>query len=262
MGPGVKHAFYPGYPDNTASPILSREFSGRALIELDFSTPDLEIGGLPAIDFFGDGSLYFFSAPGHAIGHINALARTTDPASLNSETSTFILMGADSYHHASQLRPHKFFPLPDTIPIPQRTGNAIQKMESGECPGHVFAQIHPSDKTRKPHIPTQYAHNMTEHHSESKTTPFFTISQKQTGETVAVDIEAARATIRALQAFDADPNILLISAHDTSLAPVLDYFPRTANQWKASGWKEQGRWRFLNDLWPAVELVKDGETDP
>lgn len=29
---------------------------------------------------------------------------------------------------------------------------------------------------------------------------------------------------------------------------VLEFFPRDANAWKEKGWKEKGRWGFLQDF--------------
>jgi hypothetical protein len=253
-GPGVKEAFYPGYPEHPTSPILSRQFAGRTVMELDFSSSDLVLSGFQAIDYFGDGSLYFLSTPGHAIGHTTALARTTatsndnakaDSSLSRSSSSTFILMAADSYHHASMIRPHKHSPLPNTIPDHVLTTGAALEMTASQCLGEVYKTIHPAAESRKPHIPAQYTSCMEEHHSEPKTTPFFTISQKPTGETVAVDIDQAKSTIRGLQESDGDPNILLIAAHDASIAPVLSYFPRR----RINGSNKAGRIWLAGDSW-------------
>lgn len=53
---------------------------------------------------FSDGSFYLLNTPGHATGHLAALARTT--------SETFILMGGDICHHNGELRPSAFLPLP------------------------------------------------------------------------------------------------------------------------------------------------------
>ncbi|GKT84207.1 metallo-beta-lactamase superfamily protein [Colletotrichum tofieldiae] len=87
VGPGVKQAYFPGWPAVLDAPVLAREFQGREVRELDFSTADLEIGGLKALDYFGDGSFYLLSAPGHAVGHVNALARTSGTASSTSRAT-------------------------------------------------------------------------------------------------------------------------------------------------------------------------------
>ncbi len=43
--------------------------------------------------------------------------------------------------------------------------------------------------------------------------------------------------------------MLVLIAHDTGLEGIVDVFPGgTANEWKAKGWKERLRWRFLGDF--------------
>ncbi|KAL7895422.1 beta-lactamase-like protein [Trichoderma sp. TUCIM 5745] len=75
VGPGFTKAMIPGYPENLSSLILESDYSGRQLTELnEFG---LTVGDLPAYDYFGDGSLYILSTPGHAAGHLSALARTS-----------------------------------------------------------------------------------------------------------------------------------------------------------------------------------------
>jgi glyoxylase-like metal-dependent hydrolase (beta-lactamase superfamily II) len=68
VGPGFKadKTTYPGYPRNPEAVVVDDAFEGRELVELDFST-GLDIGGFPAIDFFGDGSFYILKSPGHSM---------------------------------------------------------------------------------------------------------------------------------------------------------------------------------------------------
>jgi hypothetical protein len=127
--------------------------------------------------------------------------------------------------------------------------------------GACFEAIHPSSAHRARNIPELYVDHIRTSHRDPVTSPFFTISQKPTGETVAVDIRQARDTIQDLQAFDGDPNIFVIAAHDKTLADVVEYLPKTANQWKEKGWKTEGQWRFLGDLSSAVELAKGERSD-
>jgi glyoxylase-like metal-dependent hydrolase (beta-lactamase superfamily II) len=65
--PGIKsnNTTFPGYPENPEALVANDAFSGRELIELDFST-DLKIGGFPTIDYFDDGSFYILQAQGHS----------------------------------------------------------------------------------------------------------------------------------------------------------------------------------------------------
>jgi glyoxylase-like metal-dependent hydrolase (beta-lactamase superfamily II) len=108
VGPGFKKNVLPGYPTNPHSSVSESDYEGRELIELQMGS-DLKIGEMEAVDYFGDGSLYFLNSPGHAHGHICALARVT------AQPASFILMGGDAYHHAGELRPSPYLPLPGEI---------------------------------------------------------------------------------------------------------------------------------------------------
>ncbi|EXJ75366.1 uncharacterized protein A1O5_02062 [Cladophialophora psammophila CBS 110553] len=66
------------------------------IVELSFSDT-LQIGQFKAYDFFGDGSFYLLDVPGHAVGYMAGLVRTTQ--------DTFVLFGADICHFASSIRP-------------------------------------------------------------------------------------------------------------------------------------------------------------
>lgn len=49
--------------------------------------------------------------------------------------------------------------------------------------------------------------------------------------------------------FDADPNILVIIAHDTAPIEMMPFFPdHNINDWKEKGWKDSMHWHFLNEL--------------
>ncbi|BCR90571.1 MBL fold metallo-hydrolase [Aspergillus chevalieri] len=237
VGPGVKTSYFPGYPANKASPVLACEFEGREVRELDFSTSDLEIGTLKAIDYFGDRSFYLISAPGHAVGHVNALARTT--------SDSFIHFAGDSFHHASELRPHGGHgaSLPLSMKIP---GFGCP------CSGSTFHAIHPLNHSR---IPEHYQRYYDQVPNDPNKVPFHTLSETESGETMAVDLAVARDTIKAVQSFDSDPRVFVIAAHDMSLYGVLEYFPESANDWRERGWKEEGYWLFLRDFGRAVEVA-------
>lgn len=107
VGPGFREAFLPGYPARQDSPFHEADFEGREVAELNF-TDAFKIGQYQAHDFFNDGSLYLLNVPGHAIGHISALVRTT--------ADTFVFLGGDVCHHTGDIRPSQYIPLPDTIP--------------------------------------------------------------------------------------------------------------------------------------------------
>ncbi|KIK54098.1 hypothetical protein GYMLUDRAFT_63408 [Collybiopsis luxurians FD-317 M1] len=95
IGKGSERKAYPEFPD---AKLLQSDFAGREVEEIDFEKPDLMISGLPAVDFFGDGSFYLLDTPGHCPGHITALARVKE--------DSFLLLGGDCCHHPGQLRPN------------------------------------------------------------------------------------------------------------------------------------------------------------
>lgn len=92
VGSGFKEKLLPGYPTNPESAILESDYSGRALEEIDFTMTNLQIGGFPAHDYFGDGSFYLLDTPGHAVGHMCGLARVT------VEPPSFVFLGGDIAH--------------------------------------------------------------------------------------------------------------------------------------------------------------------
>lgn len=71
------------------------------------------------------------------------------------------------------------------------------------------------------------------------------------------DLVHAEKVIERIQEFDADPRVLVIFSHDTTIFNILEYFPKTANGWKGQGWKEAGRWRFLVDLQKIARAHED-----
>lgn len=94
---------FPGYPSNPDSQILESDYADREFKEIEFS--NLRIGEFPAYDYFGDGSFYLLDTPGHAIGHLCGLARTT------TNPDTFILLGGDVCHYQGVMRPSPQLPL-------------------------------------------------------------------------------------------------------------------------------------------------------
>ncbi|KAJ3538151.1 hypothetical protein NM208_g6034 [Fusarium decemcellulare] len=221
VGPGFKDTMLPGYPANPKGLILESDYQGRDLVEINFETHPgaIKIGGFRAVDYFQDGSFYLLDAPGHTVGHMSALARTTP--------TTFILMGGDSCHHCASLRPTQYLPLPNELspsPVskpPFRPGSI--------CPGEVFVKIHPE---------------------KAKDKPFY----QKLSESWDRDVAEAEKTLSTLTEFDAKDEVFVVLAHDNSLLDVIDFFPKRANDWKEKGWKEESRWRFLKDFQASVEL--------
>ncbi|KAK1974557.1 metallo-beta-lactamase superfamily protein [Colletotrichum cereale] len=235
VGPGIKQAYFPGWPAVPDAPILAREFEGREVRELDFCAADLEIGGLGALDYFADGSFYLLSAPGHDVGHVNALARTT--------RDSFVYLAADSFHHGSLLRPHAGARLPDDVRLPGLC-----------CAGRAFHAIHPvaGNAAELRH----YDRVLGPAGGDADGVAFHTIPETAEGRTLlALDVRGARETLAAVKRFDASPDVLVVAAHDAGLHGVVDLFPKGANEWKRKGWKESGRWLFLGDFRKPLEVA-------
>ena len=95
VGPGFSEAFLPGWPSNEKSAFHEADFEGRKVVEVPFSD-NLKIGRFQAFDYFGDGSFTILNVPGHAVGHISALVRTTE--------DTFIFLGGDVCHFGGSMR--------------------------------------------------------------------------------------------------------------------------------------------------------------
>ncbi|CAE6438746.1 unnamed protein product [Rhizoctonia solani] len=217
VGPGFKAAMLPGYPTNPNSPILESAYKGRELIEVAFDqSPELRIGQFRAFDYFGDGSFYLLDSPGHAIGHICGLARTTP--------DTFVLLGGDICHHSGQLRPTEYLPLPKSI-----TPNPFPgKVKGIACPGSVLLNLHPK-------------HTATE--------PFYLVSSGG----VSVEPAVAQKSLDKLTGFDCYEDIFTIIAHDATLLDVVDFFPKSLNDWKVRGYREKSLWKFAGDFRDAIK---------
>jgi len=158
------------------------------------------------------------NSPGHAIGHICALARTTP--------DTFVFLAGDACHHAGVLRPSERVPLPkDVVP------NPLEPLHSDRlytpCPGAIFEALHPQRSSRE---------------------PFYTFPDVPDGKGVNHNRVDALKTREKMIEFDADDNVFMLIAHDPTIIGVVDVFPKGANEWKAKGWKDKSRWRFLGDF--------------
>jgi len=222
VGPGVSVASWPGWPSNPDAGVLDSDIEGRALREITFT--GLKIGRFDALDFFGDGSFYLLDAPGHAVGHLCALARTTaDPPS-------FVFMGADSCHHPGVLRPTEYLPLPRSIPptpfpSPFEGGlkNEVKKSSVATCPGELLQQL------------TQ---------GQNPSAPFLNVAKSP----VFLDHKVAMDTVQKIQELDAADNIFVLLAHDLSLRDKIPLFPETINEWEKKKLKTETRWLFCSDF--------------
>ncbi|PYH94847.1 Metallo-hydrolase/oxidoreductase [Aspergillus ellipticus CBS 707.79] len=210
VGPGVKNRAWPGYPSNSDGTVLDSDAAGRNVREINFEDTGLQVGGFKAFDYFGDGSFYLLDAPGHAPGHMCALARTTaDPPS-------FVFMGADACHHAGVLRPSQYLPLPQSV--------SSQSLECyGGCPGKVLMQLAAW---------------------KSVDEPFFQVARGP----LFWDHPTAMKTVAKMQKLDAAESLLIVLAHDNSLGGYLPLFPERVNDWKVQGVDEATRWAFCKEL--------------
>lgn len=134
-------------------------------------------------------------------------------------------MGGDGCHHSGSLRPNKYSPLPDQVsPSPF---SVPPHLRGTACPGAILEAIHPL------HVRTQ---------------PYYDRLSEAQGR----DVPTAEATIHKMIRFDANADVFVVTAHDRSLVDIIDFYPKSANDWKARGWKESSRWRFLEDFKGAV----------
>lgn len=220
--------------------MLDSDFEGRQVTELSFSD-SFKIGQFQAHDLLGDGSFYILNVPGHAVGHISALARTTP--------DTFVFMGGDVCHFGGSFRPTIYAPMPATIPdyVP-----LDKKRFRLPCPCSIFTDVHP---------------HKNEGEAKARTTPYYEVTTAEGS--WYIDPPVAQDSINKLEDFDADPQVFVCIAHDEGLNDVVEWFPHgTINEWKKKGWKEKSQWGFLGALpvgWkPAGEnfcpgLMKDGQ---
>ncbi|KAJ7815495.1 hypothetical protein B0H14DRAFT_3476122 [Mycena olivaceomarginata] len=220
IGPGTNRSLYPEFPDST---LQASDFAGHNVTELNFDNTNLTFSGLPAIDYFGDGSFYLLNTPGHVIGHITALARVTP--------STFVVLGADTCHHAGQLRPRPKFQA--TYP----------------CPADLLAQTRAS-------VSTDYFWSPDSHAGAfdmlSREQPLLSIvDQPNSGD---ADPVAGRVSLDKIAGFDADEDFFVVLAHDQSLIGVLPYFPQSLTAWKGTQIKDKALWGFVDQTNPAFRF--------
>lgn len=152
---------------------------------------------------------------------MGALARTT------TNPDTFIFMAGDLIHHGGQLRPSPYLQIPTRLSNPS---NDIQMTDLGS----LFEKLLLS-------------------RTGSMEKPFFLSTDMQ-----VVDEVGLMSTRRKAQQVDARDDIWLICAHDPTISEVVEFFPASANGWKAKGWRDKTFWSFLGDFRGAVDIsVKD-----
>ncbi|EFX05080.1 metallo-beta-lactamase superfamily protein [Grosmannia clavigera kw1407] len=242
VGPGFSDHFLPGYPTSPASPAHEEAFHGRTVLELGFDSDAAVVAGFRAQDYFGDGSLYVLDTPGHAVGHISALVRTT-PASIEDKNSTddFVFLGGDICHFGGSLRPTPYVPMPTTLTA-RLAG--VGDDDVHQLPVSSFTCCH-------------YVQDPL----QARTTPYYRISAG--AGSWHEDPVAAQQSLDRLQIIDANDRFFVVFSHDLSLMDIVPLFPAAElNGWRAAGWKQQARWRWLDEIpWDGKhgqELLVDG----
>ncbi|KAJ7755382.1 hypothetical protein DFH07DRAFT_700326, partial [Mycena maculata] len=199
------------YLTNPMSTLLGSDLAGRKLVRVDFTKSQLEIGGFKAHDYTGDGSFYLLDVPGVCLTLVspthhlyNLTVHTINPA-------IFVLLGADTCHHAGVLRPtehlHKGFP----------------------CPGDLLAATRRSISAT--HFPPPDPAG--EFDLAARISPLLDVAETA----YFADPPTARVSVRKLARFDADVDVFVVLAHDESIVPVAGPFPTLLNecQWRAKG---------------------------
>lgn len=205
---------------------METDFEGRDLREISFTEQGkaFKIGRFNAFDYFGDGSFYLLDTPGHTVGHICGLARTS------TNPDTFVFMGGDASHHGGEFRPTQYLPIPKGIqPSPLKRRMPV-------CPGDLLQHVHRSGDADK---------------------PFYLVTKN-----FAHDKAVADWTIDGLGEFDAHENVLLLTAHDDVVVDPeqFDFYPKTINDWYEKGVAKKIKWMFLGDFEEAAdEKEKGGE---
>jgi glyoxylase-like metal-dependent hydrolase (beta-lactamase superfamily II) len=223
IGPGFRKQYLPGYPTNKDSAMLDTDTQNRTVREIPESDFTLMLGRFPAFDYFGDGSFYLLHSPGHTVGHMCGLARTTP--------NTFVFMGGDAGHHGGEFRPTEFIPLPKDV-----QAAPLSRFGAG-CPGAFLVEkIHPKS---------------------SGTEPFYDIAKG-----FSHDHDEAKRSIAKLQEFDASEDVLVCIAHDGTMLGNMDFYPKSCNDWKEKGVQKNIRWAFVGDFDLTAERpVAGGEDD-
>ncbi|KAH7109887.1 beta-lactamase-like protein [Dendryphion nanum] len=216
VGPGFSKEFLPGYPAVQTAPLHEGSLDGRNVHELDFVDCP-EVAGFPAVDYFKDRSLYILNSPGHALGHISALVRTSE--------STFIFLGGDICHFGGSFRPTPFNPMPSLLSSSE-VGRGSNTSASICCT--QFTACHPNQQS-------------------ARTSPYYKVCTSS--DSWYMNPLVAQCSIDKLKAIDADSQVLALIAHDPGTLEVIPFFPSgTINDWQKCGWKHQLRWQFLDEL--------------
>ncbi|KEF55089.1 uncharacterized protein A1O9_08742 [Exophiala aquamarina CBS 119918] len=235
VGPGFKDFFLGegNGKNSTLGSVQPSDVEGRTVREIDFQgTKTHTIGRFKALDYFQDGSLYLLDTPGHCVGHLCALVRTT------TNPDTFVFLGGDAAHHCGEVRPSAYVPMPQSIATLNRATHADRQSASFTnsnmpvCPCSWFDELQVS-RNRDPAGPLwqpAFGHNM----------------------------EEVMTTIEGMQEYDGDGNVFVILAHDPSLrCPEVPFFPEQVNNWKERGLGQKLRWVWTEEILAAIKTSND-----
>lgn len=216
VGPGFSASFLPGYPTAEASPVFEDAFSGREVRKLTFEG-GLIVAGYRAEDYFGDRSLYVLDTPGHAVGHLSALVRTT--------SDTFVFLGTDVCHFGRSFRPTPHVPMPSDL---SSEDLCREETPSRTYSSSVFTDLHP-----RPEV--------------GRVCPFYEPCSH--ADSWYVNPRLARESIERVKALDVCESVLVLITHDPAVMKVLPLYPgRELNGWYEARWKGRLRWGFLDEL--------------
>lgn len=197
----------------------------RRLVELDFSSSCLSAGPFRLLDFFHDGSFYIVHTPGHAIGHISALVRTT------AKPDSFMFLGGDLCHHGAEIRPSPYLPYPESIS--PRLLDLEGEILARSCPGAFITEMVHQSRGR------------------AKDTAAFDAI-------IGHDIATAIDTTNKAQELDCQDNVLFVFAHDDTLLEEssVALFPGYMNDWYSRGVAKKVKWKYLR-AFRGVQMLKD-----
>lgn len=218
LGPGAMAHFGKGGGNSGLGGINDRDIEGRKVQEIDFDGPQsLRIGAFRAFDYFNDGSMFLVDTPGHSIGHLGCLVRTT------ATPQSFMFFTGDCAHHCAEVRPSEYLPLPEEItPHPFASAGKSKSF----CPGTALEDLNRS-RGRDPYGP---------------------LWQPKNGP-VNWDYDETLRTIEKVQVFDGEDDILVLLAHDGCVKRVdMPKFPQSVNDWRKRGLKEELTWNWLIDM--------------